>query len=94
VSIDLRSLNDAVCDFFIVCDADSTTQVKAIADSVMKKTKEEIGEKPRHTEGLEHQEWVLLDYFNVVVHIFLKPKRKFYQLEELWSDGIIEEHYD
>jgi len=68
--------------------------VKAIADSVMKKTKEELDDRPWHSEGIEHQEWILLDYVNIVVHIFLKPLRKFYQLEELWSDGIIEEHYD
>ncbi|MEP7127903.1 MAG: ribosome silencing factor [Chitinophagales bacterium] len=94
VSIDLRKIQDAVCDYFIVCDAPSTTQVKAIADNVMHQTEAIIGEKPWHHEGLQHAEWVLLDYVDVVVHIFLTPQRKFYQLDELWSDGVIEEHND
>lgn len=92
ISIDLRKIQDAVCDYFIVCDAPSTTQVKAIADNVMRMTEEEIGEKPWHHEGTQRAEWVLLDYVDTVVHIFLTPQRKFYQLEELWSDGVIEEH--
>lgn len=92
ISIDLRKIQDAVCDYFIVCDAPSTTQVKAIADNVMQMTEEEIGEKPWHHEGTQRAEWVLLDYVDTVVHIFLTPQRKFYQLEELWSDGVIEEH--
>ena len=92
ISIDLRKIQDAVCDYFIVCDAPSTTQVKAIADNVMRLTEEEMGEKPWHNEGTQRAEWVLLDYVDTVVHIFLTPQRKFYQLEELWSDGVIEEH--
>ena len=92
ISIDLRKIQDAVCDYFIVCDAPSTTQVKAIADNVMRMTEEEIGEKPWHHEGTQRAEWVLLDYVDTVVHIFLTPQRKFYQLEELWSDGVSEEH--
>ncbi len=92
ISIDLRKIQDAVCDYFIVCDAPSTTQVKAIADNVMRLTEEEMGEKPWHHEGTQRAEWVLLDYVDTVVHIFLTPQRKFYQLEELWSDGVSEEH--
>ncbi len=92
ISIDLRKIQDAVCDYFIVCDAPSTTQVKAIADNIMRLTEEELGEKPWHHEGTQRAEWVLLDYVDTVVHIFLTPQRKFYQLEELWCDGVIEEH--
>ncbi|MBA2407717.1 MAG: ribosome silencing factor [Chitinophagales bacterium] len=94
ISIDLRNIPDAVTDFFIICDAESTTQVKAIAGNVMEKTKIILSENPWHVEGLQHAEWILLDYVDTVVHIFLRPLRKFYQLEELWSDAIIEEHND
>ena len=94
VSIDLRNIADAVCNCFIVCDAPSTTQVKAIADHIIKQTEEVLGEKPWHHEGTKIAEWILLDYVDAVVHIFLTPHRKFYQLEELWSDGVIEEHND
>jgi ribosome-associated protein len=94
VSIDLRNIPDAAADFFIICDAASTVQVKAIADNVMQHTQEKLHEKPWHSEGLQHAEWVLLDYVDTVVHIFLKPQRRFYQLEELWSDAVIEEHND
>ena len=78
----------------MICDADSTTQVKALADNVEKRVNEFKGEWPWHMEGAEHQEWILLDYVDVVVHVFLTPLRQFYQLEELWSDGIIEQHIE
>ncbi|MEO6166318.1 MAG: ribosome silencing factor [Chitinophagales bacterium] len=94
VSIDLRNIADAVCNYFIVCDATSTTQVKAIAENIMQQTEEVLREKPWHHEGTRIAEWILLDYVDVVVHVFLTPHRKFYQLEELWSDGVIEEHND
>jgi ribosome-associated protein len=94
ISIDLRNIPDAVSDFFIICDATSTTQVKAIADHVEKKTTEVLGENPWHSEGYANLQWVLLDYVDTVVHIFHKPQRDFYQLEELWSDAVIEEHND
>jgi ribosome-associated protein len=92
ITIDLRSIPDAVTDFFIICDAESTTQVRAIAGNVIEKTKKISDENPWHVEGLQHAEWILLDYVDIVVHIFLKPLRRFYQLEELWSDAVIEEH--
>ncbi len=91
VSLDLRNIKDAVADYFIICEASSTVQVKAIADYVVEHTGKTIGEKPWHTEGLNNMEWVLIDYVNVVVHIFLKEVRRFYQLEELWSDATIME---
>ena len=94
VSIDLRNIPDTISDYFIICDADNTTQVKAIAEHVMEETQKRLGEKPWHKEGLREMEWVLIDYVNTVVHIFHKPTRKFYQLEELWSDGVVERYDD
>ena len=85
---------NAATNFFIICDATSTTQVRAIAENVVNKTNEVLDEKPWHTEGVQNSEWILLDYVDTVVHIFLKPLRSFYQLEELWSDAVIEEHND
>ncbi len=93
-TIDLRNIGDAVVDFFIICDATSTTQVKAISESIEEKTRSELNEKPWHIEGIEHREWILIDYVNVVVHIFLREVRSFYRLDDLWSDGIIKEHND
>jgi ribosome-associated protein len=89
VSLDLRKIKDAVADYFIICEASSTVQVKAIADHVVEHTRKTIGEMPWHTEGQHNLEWVLIDYVNVVVHVFLKEVRRFYQLEELWSDATI-----
>lgn len=87
ISLDLREITDDISDHFIVCDASSTTQVKAIADNVMKQVKEATGENPWHKEGFENLEWILLDYVDVVVHIFQTEKREFYQIEDLWSDA-------
>ncbi len=89
ICIDLRNISDTITDYFIICDADNTTQVKAIADHVMEETMKKAGEKPWHKEGFNELEWVLLDYVNVVVHVFHKPARKYYQLEELWNDGAV-----
>lgn len=91
-TLDLRGVKDAVCDFFVICDAESTTQVKAIAGSIEELTAKKLKEKPWHVEGVQQQEWILLDYVDVVVHVFRRPMRAFYQLEELWSDGILEVH--
>jgi ribosome-associated protein len=92
VSLDLRKINEAVADYFIICEADNTTQVRAIAEHMEKQTEELLGEKPWHREGLQNMEWVLIDYISTVVHIFRKDIRQFYQLEELWSDAIMHEH--
>lgn len=90
VRIDLRGLTNRVCDYFIICHADSNTHVKAVCESVEETVKKTHGEKPWKREGMENQEWILLDYSDVVVHIFQKSIREFYQLEELWSDAKIE----
>lgn len=94
VSIDLRNIPDTITDYFIICDADNTTQVKAIAEYVMEETSKRLGEKPWHKEGLQESEWILIDYVNTVVHVFHKPLRKFYQLEELWNDGVVSQIND
>jgi len=87
VKLDLRKLPEAVCDYFIICEGTSTTQVKAIGDYILYAAKKELNELPLQSEGFGNQEWILLDFFNVVVHIFLKERREFYRLEDLWSDG-------
>lgn len=87
ICLNLRQIENAVCDYFIICHGDSDKQVNAIADSVITEVRKAIREKPWHKEGFENAEWILLDYFDVVVHIFKKETRDFYKLEELWADG-------
>ncbi len=87
VSLDLRKIGDAVTDMFVICHATSKVQVKAIADNVALRVKEVLKESPYHSEGQGNYEWVLIDYVNIVVHVFLKERREFYQLEELWHDA-------
>ncbi len=85
--MDLSDLTEAMCDHFIICEGNSTTQVQAIADNVMHEVKKQTGDLPLSSEGKQNAEWILIDYFDVVVHVFLKEKRAFYQLEDLWSDA-------
>ena len=85
--LDLRKLENTPCDFFIVCSGSSNTQVSAIVNSVLKRVSKALKEKPFHTEGLDNAEWVLIDYVNVVVHIFQNQIREYYNLEELWGDA-------
>lgn len=92
VSLDLRKINEAVADFFIVCEATSQPQVRAIADNVEKMVKEKCGENPYRHEGYSKLQWVLIDYVNVVVHIMQHETRKFYRLEEMWSDAGLTTH--
>lgn len=89
VSMDLRNVKHAVTDYFIICHAESTTQVGAIARSVEEEIYKATGEDPWHKEGFQNAEWILLDYVNVVVHIFQKEKRDFYAVESLWADAEI-----
>ncbi len=84
--IDLRKIENRICDFYIICSGNSNTHVSAILESVKRKVSKTLKEKPSHTEGEENAEWILLDYINVVVHIFQKPIRDFYRIEELWGD--------
>jgi ribosome-associated protein len=92
ISLDLRKIHEAVADFFIVCEAGSTTQVRAIADFIETEVKEKCGEIPYMHEGSQVLQWVIIDYINVVVHIMLPDSRRFYKLEEMWSDALLEEH--
>ena len=87
VSLDLRDLPEAICDFFIICSADSKPQIKAIAEEINMKVKKDHNEIPFQKEGITNLEWVIIDYFDIIVHIFEKEKRAFYKLDELWSDA-------
>ena len=89
VSLDLRGIETAVCDFFIICHGTSNTHIASITENVRKDISKQMREKPWHTEGEANKEWILMDYFNVVVHIFNKEKRNFYKLENLWADANI-----
>ena len=94
VSLDLRKIPEAVADFFIICQANSTTQLKAIADFVEVEVKDKCIESAFKHEGRQAQQWILIDFVTVVVHIMLPEPRKFYQLEEMWSDAPSVEHND
>ena len=89
VVLNLKHLQNAVADYFIICSANSDTQLDAIARSVEEEVEKTSGEMPWQTEGRTNREWVLLDYVDVVVHVFLRDRRKFYSLEELWGDAEI-----
>jgi ribosome-associated protein len=85
--LDLRKLDHAVTDFFVICDAQSSTQVNAIFESIDEKIKKKLGEDPYAVEGTQEGLWILMDYVNVVVHIFKPETRNFYRLEALWADA-------
>lgn len=87
VRLDLRNIHSSVADFFIICSANSGIQVKAIADSVEEHIYKKTQADPRHKEGFENADWIILDYFDVVIHIFKTEKRHFYGIEELWGDA-------
>lgn len=91
VQLDLRNLGDAPTDFFIICEGDSNTHVKAISDSIYKKVKESLETMPTHMEGSTNAKWILMDYFNTVVHVFYPETREFYEIEQLWSDAKVTE---
>ena len=92
ISLDLRKIPEASSDFFIVCEASSTTQVKAICDFIEHEVREKCMEAPYKHEGRQALQWVLIDYVNVVVHVMHPEARKFYKLEEMWSDGASQMH--
>ena len=87
VVLDLRHLESAVCDYFVLCSGDSTTHVDGISNAVTRYVRKSIKEKPWHIEGKTNSDWILLDYIKVVGHIFYKEARSFYDIEELWSDA-------
>jgi len=92
VSLDLRKIHESVSDFFIICEASNPQQVRAIGEFVEEEVRKHCDEVPYKHEGYQALQWVLIDYVNVVVHIMLPEPRKFYQLEEMWSDAVREEH--
>ena len=94
--LDLRDIENTVCDYFIICEGTSNTQVTAIVNSIQKKVSMELKDNAWHTEGLDNAEWVLIDYVNVVVHVFQKHIREYYDIESLWGDAkttVIETSY-
>lgn len=92
LKLDLRALPEAPTDFFFICEGESNTQVKAIADNIQKRLKHEAGQYASNVEGERQAHWICLDYFTVVIHVFYRPAREFYQLAELWSDAKITEY--
>ncbi|MGI9540761.1 MAG: ribosome silencing factor [Flavobacteriaceae bacterium] len=85
--LDLRKIDNTPCDYFVICSGNSNTQISAIVGSVQKNVSKLLKEKPFHTEGLDVAEWVLIDYVNIVVHVFQKQIREYYNIEELWGDA-------
>ena len=91
VVMDLRKIKNAVADFFVICSGNSDKQLDAISDSIDAEVFKKFQENPWHTEGKNNKEWMLLDYINVVAHVFRKDRREFYALERLWGDADITE---
>jgi ribosome-associated protein len=90
--LDLQDIEHAITNYFVICHGSSKPQLEAIADSIIEKTTKKLKAKPWHKEGFENAEWILLDYVDVVVHIFREDRREFYQLEKLWADANITYH--
>ena len=88
VVLDLDGIPESVTRAFVICTGSSTTQVSALADSVVEEVRKKIGEKPWHIEGKTNSQWILIDYVSVVVHVFLNEYREFYGIEELWNDAV------
>lgn len=87
IILDLRKVKSAVTDFFVICSGNSDTQVDAITDSIEQEVYKRLGQDPWHKEGKENREWILLDYVDVVAHVFKKDRRQFFALEDLWGDA-------
>ncbi len=85
--LDLREIENTVCDYFIICSGTSNTQVNAIVNSIQKSVSKVLKEKPWHVEGSDNAEWILMDYVDVVVHVFQRHTREFYDIEGLWGDA-------
>ncbi len=85
--LDMREIDGSVCQFYVICDGDSTTHVGAIADSIEDYVREHLNDKALHVEGKANAEWILVDFVDVVVHVFQRSVREFYNLEELWADA-------
>lgn len=94
VSLNLSLLDNSVCKYFVICNADSTTQVAAIAENVEDSTREQLGERVWRKNGLDNSLWVILDYGDIVVHVFQTECRNFYKLEDLWADAELKTYVD
>jgi len=92
VRLDLRNIHSSVTDYFVICNADSSTQVKAIANSIEEEIYKALKQEPWRKEGLEYAEWILLDYIDVVIHVFRTDKREFYGVEDLWGDAEVKSY--
>ncbi|MBN2667648.1 MAG: ribosome silencing factor [Bacteroidales bacterium] len=88
--IEIGKIENAITDYFIICNANSNTQVNAIADGIEKDVRKQLKQKPWQTEGRDNSQWIVLDYVSIIVHVFQTPYRHFYQLEELWADAPIQ----
>jgi ribosome-associated protein len=94
VSLDLKKIDEAIADYFIVCQAGNHVQLGAIVDNIAEETRKQLSEKPYRIEGKRGQNWILIDYISVVVHCFTPEAREFYAIEEMWSDADQKEHND
>jgi ribosome-associated protein len=94
ISLDLRKIDEAVADFFVICEASNPQQVRAIGEWIQEKVKKDCDEAAYKHEGYQNLQWVLIDYINIVVHVMLPETRKFYALDEMWSDAQTMEHID
>ena len=92
ISLDLSGIPNTVTHYFVICHAQSKQQVSALYDNVVEEVQKNCGVKPFHREGIENSEWILIDYFDVVVHVFLEDTRAFYHLEDLWADATLKEY--
>ena len=86
--LDLREIENAICQYFVICTGNSNTQVSAITGSIERTVKSEMSERPFHVEGRQNNQWVLMDYTNVIVHVFQKEYREYYDIESLWGDAV------
>ena len=89
VALDLTRIETRVCDYFVICHADTTTQIESIVENIQVKTKKELNEAPYSVEGKQNAYWVILDYVNIVVHVMQTQAREYYELEKLWADALI-----
>lgn len=89
-TLNLQKMQGSICDYFVICQAESNIQVIAIADSIIETVRKKTGEKVAYSEGYENAQWILLDYFNIIVHIFQSNYREFYNLEGLWADAEVQ----
>ncbi|MFO7613517.1 MAG: ribosome silencing factor [Bacteroidales bacterium] len=92
VVLDLQDIDHAITNYFVICHGNSKPQLEAIAEAIIEKSLKGLGAKPWHKEGFENAEWILLDYVDVVVHIFRNDRREFYQLDKLWADAPVVHH--